>query len=72
LVYRQALLLALAGDAAAARAQLERSLRVYPSERAAVVAELKNLARRYPAEMTPLLELAASKIAEGRASQDAR
>jgi len=72
LVYRQALLLALAGDAAAARAQLERSLRVYPAERAAVVAELENLARRYPAEMTPLLELAASKITEGRVSQDAR
>jgi O-antigen ligase len=72
LVYRQALLLALAGDAAAAREQLERSLRAYPSERAAVVDELEDLARRYPAEMTPLLELAASKIAEGRASQDAR
>jgi O-antigen ligase len=71
-VYRQALLLALAGDADAARAQLERSLRVYPSERAAVVAELKNLVRRYPAEMTPLLELAASKIAERRLSQEAR
>jgi hypothetical protein len=72
IVPRQALLLALAGDAAAAREQLERSLRAYPSERAAVVAELEDLARRYPAEMMPLLELAASKIAEGRASQDAR
>lgn len=72
LVFRQALLLALAGDAAAARAQLERSLRVYPSERAAVVAELENLARRYPAEMTPLLKLTASKIAEGRLSQETR
>jgi hypothetical protein len=71
-VYRQAMLLALAGDADAARVQLERSLRAYPGERAAVVAELENLARRYPAEMTPLLKLAASKIAEGRASQDAR
>jgi hypothetical protein len=72
LVYRQALLLALAGDAAAAREQLERSLRAYPSEGAAVVAELESLARRYPAEMTPLLKLAASKIAEGRASPDTR
>jgi hypothetical protein len=71
-VYRQALLLALAGDAAAARKQLERSLRAYPSERVAVVAELEDLAHRYPAEMTPLLELAASKTAEGRASQDAK
>jgi O-antigen ligase len=72
MVYRQALLLALAGDAVAARAQLERSLRAYPFEGAAVVAELESLARRYPAEMTPLLKLAASKIAEGRASPDAR
>jgi len=71
-VYRQALLLALAGDAAAAREQLQRSLRVYPAERAAVVAELQDLARRYPAEMTPLLEWAASKITERRVSQDAR
>lgn len=72
LVYRQALLLALAGDAAAAREQLERSLRVYPSDRAAIVSELESLVRRYPAEMTPLLELATSKITEGRASQDVR
>lgn len=60
-VYRQAQLLALAGDADAAREQLERSLRVYPGERAAIVAELKTLARRYPSELTPLLEWAASK-----------
>lgn len=62
--YRQALLLALTGNADAARAQLERSLRVYPGERAAVVAELEMLARRYPAEVTPLLEWAASKSTE--------
>lgn len=72
LVYRQALLLALAGDSAAARVQLERSLRAYPGERAEVAAELEDLARRYPAEMTPLLELAASRITEGGASRDAR
>ena len=69
-VYRQALLLALAGRADAARGQLERSLRVYPQWRAAIVAELQLLAHRYPAEMTPLLELATSKIAERRASLD--
>jgi O-antigen ligase len=63
-VYRQALLLALAGNAEAARAQLERSLRAYPQERAAVVVELEDLARRYPTEMTPLLEWAASRSAE--------
>lgn len=69
-VYRQALLLALAGRGEAAREQFERSLRVYPGERAAVVAELENLARRYPAELTPLLELATSKFTEGRVSRE--
>ena len=71
-VYRQALLLALAGSGEAARAQLERSLRVYPEERAAVVAELENLARRYPVELTPLLELATSNFAERRVSQEGK
>jgi tetratricopeptide (TPR) repeat protein len=68
-VYRQALLLALAGRAEAAREQFERALRVYPGERAAVVAELENLAPRYPVELTPLLELATSNFAEGRVPQ---
>jgi O-antigen ligase len=72
LVYRQALLLALAGRAEAAREQLDRSLRAYPAERTAVVAELRNLALRYPSEMTPLLELAASKIANGRVPRDGK
>lgn len=69
-VFRQALLLALAGQPDAARAQLDRSLRAYPAERGQIVVELKNLALRYPSEMTPLLELATSKIADGRASRD--
>jgi O-antigen ligase len=68
-VYRQALLLALAGRADSAREQLERALRVYPEERAAVIAELEDLARRYPVELTPLLELATSNFAEGRVSR---
>jgi hypothetical protein len=71
-VYRQALLLALAGSGEAARAQLEHSLRVYPAERAVVIAELENLARRYPAELTPLLELATSNFAERRVSQEGK
>jgi hypothetical protein len=71
-VFRQALLLALAGQAEAARAQLDRSLRAYPAERATVVAELRELALRYPSEMTPLLELATSKIADGRATREGR
>jgi tetratricopeptide (TPR) repeat protein len=65
-VYRQALLLALEGRAESAREQLERALRVYPDERAAVVMELEDLARRYPVELTPLLELATSNFPEGR------
>jgi O-antigen ligase len=60
-VYRQAFLLALAGEAEAARTQLERSLRVYPEEAATLILELEELARSHPAEMTPLLELAAAK-----------
>jgi O-antigen ligase len=71
-VFRQALLLALAGQAEAARAQLDRSLRAYPAERATVVAELRELALRYPSEMTPLLELATSKIAGGRVSREGK
>ena len=71
-VFRQALLLALAGSAEASREQLERSLLAYPAERAAVVSELEELARRYPSEMTPLLELAASKIANGRVPRDGK
>ena len=71
-VFRQALLLALAGRADAAREQLDRSLRAYPAERTAVVAELRKLALRYPSEMTPLLELAASKIANGRVPRDGK
>jgi len=71
-VYRQALLLALAGRAEAAREQFERALRVYPEQRPAVIAELENLARRYPVELTPLLELATSNFAEGRVSQEVK
>ena len=71
-VYRQALLLALAGRAEAAREQFERALRVYPEERPEVIAELENLARRYPVELTPLLELATSNFTEGRVLQKAK
>ncbi|MGH8700074.1 MAG: Wzy polymerase domain-containing protein, partial [Burkholderiales bacterium] len=72
LVYRQAMLLALDGSAEAAREQFERSLRAYPGERTAIVAELEELARRYPAELTPLLELATSNFAERRVSQEGK
>jgi hypothetical protein len=71
-VFRQAQLLALAGRAEAAREQLERSLRAYPNERTAALAELGMLARLYPSELGPLLEWAASKNAGGRAARDAK
>jgi Virulence factor membrane-bound polymerase, C-terminal len=66
-VYRHALLLALAGDRAAALQQLRRSIEVYPADLNDVIAELKALARSHPAEFTPLLKLAAAKSAELRA-----
>lgn len=66
-VYRQALLLALAGERAAAVQQLEHSARVYPAELDNAVSELGELARRRPGEFAPLLELAAAKSAERRA-----
>jgi O-antigen ligase/polysaccharide polymerase Wzy-like membrane protein len=63
LVYRRALLLALAGERAAALAQLERSLRVYPQDADEIALELEELARRHPREFGPLLELAAARSA---------
>jgi len=66
-VYRHALLLALAGDKAAALQQLQRAIRVYPAELGEVKLQLEALARSHPAEFTPLLELAAAKSAERRA-----
>ena len=60
-VYRRALLLALAGERESALAQFDMSLRAYPDAAAAVAAELMELARRHPAEFTPLLELTAAK-----------
>jgi len=62
-VYRQAALLALAGEPEAARAQLDRALRAYPAEAGNFSAGLEELARRHPAEVMPLLELATAKLA---------
>jgi O-antigen ligase len=66
-VYRHALLLALSGDSAAARQQLQRAIRAYPGELPDARLQLEALARSHPAEFTPLLELAAAKSAERRA-----
>jgi O-antigen ligase len=56
--YRQALLLALAGEAAAAARQLERAARVYPDELPTAMRMLAQRVERHPAELKPLLELA--------------
>lgn len=62
-VYRQALLLALAGSREAALVQLDRALRAYPADAENFFSELDELARRHPAEVMPLLELATAKLA---------
>lgn len=66
-VYRQALLLALAGKREEALARLEQALRVYPEEAGDIVSQLEELARRRHDEFTPLLELAAARTAAVRA-----
>jgi O-antigen ligase len=71
-VYRQALLLALAGRREAALAQLERALRVYPADAADFLAELEDAARRHPDEVMPLLELGTAKLAPRSARPGAR
>jgi hypothetical protein len=57
---RQALLLELAGERAAALAHLERALRVYPWEAKRTLPELEALAERHPGRFGALLELARS------------
>jgi hypothetical protein len=60
-VYRHALLLALAGERGAALQRLEQAARVYPGDLRETHFELAGLARRHPDAFTPLLELAAAK-----------
>jgi O-antigen ligase len=57
-VYRLALLLALAGERAAALAQMEKALRVYPGSAKEVIPQLEELARLHPGRFEPLLESA--------------
>jgi 4-amino-4-deoxy-L-arabinose transferase-like glycosyltransferase len=63
---RQSMLLALAGEAAAAAHQLERVARAYPHGLEDAQRQLAAAALRHPAELTPLLELAAARRAELR------
>jgi O-antigen ligase len=59
LVYRQVLLLALAGRTPEAQALLIRARRVYPAVPSEFKLGLEHLAREYPARFRPLLESAA-------------
>ena len=68
-VYRQAMLLALAGEHGPAARQLEHAARVYPDELPTTIKILGELAARHPAELTPLLELATAKLADWRKLQ---
>lgn len=60
-VHRQALLLAMGGDARAAQRLFSVAARVYPWETENTVARLRDLTREYPARFGPLLELATPK-----------
>jgi O-antigen ligase len=70
--YRQAILLALAGEAAAAERQLARAARVYPSDLPAAMETMKEAARRHPSELAPLIKSAAAKHAARRAARGQR
>lgn len=65
-VYRQALLLAMDGQAETARELFVRAIRVYPNILPRITAMLRELVV-HPTEFAPLLELATAKAAEQRA-----
>ena len=67
--FRQAQLLALAGEREAARRQFAQAARVYPAESQAAADAVRALAAKHPAEGGPLLELAAEILAEQRAAR---
>jgi len=66
-VYRHALLLALAGEREAALRWLEQAARAYPGDLREIHSELAGLARRRPDVFTPLLEWVEAKQAQARA-----
>lgn len=63
-VYRQALLLAQAGDMDAAKRQMEQAVWSYPWDLPRTAQELGALARKDPAHFAPLLEFALQKYQE--------
>lgn len=66
-VYRQALLLALNGQAQEAHELFARAMRIYPDDLSHITGKLRKLIVHHPAEYAPLLELATAKSAEQRA-----
>ncbi len=71
-VYRHAILLALAGDAAAAERELARAARVYPQELPTMMKLTREAALQHPSELEPLIKSAAAKYAAWRAALDRR
>lgn len=65
--YRQAMLLALSGDAADAERQIRRAVAVYPKQLPDAIKDLEKLAAAYPERMGPILRLA---VAERSARSD--
>jgi O-antigen ligase len=63
-VYQQAILLALNGQAQAAKEQLERAAVAYPEELENFTGVMRRILAQHPAEFEPLLELAEMKLKE--------
>jgi hypothetical protein len=63
-VYREALLLALSGEQAAAQLQMERAIWSYPGDFQKASEQLRTLAREDPTHFDTLLEFALQKYEE--------
>ncbi|MDQ3267663.1 MAG: Wzy polymerase domain-containing protein, partial [Pseudomonadota bacterium] len=71
-VYREALLLALSGEQAAAQLQMERAIWSYPDDFQATRKELSALAQKNPENFAALLEFALEKYEERQHAVHAR
>ncbi|MDP1636957.1 MAG: Wzy polymerase domain-containing protein [Candidatus Nitrotoga sp.] len=71
-VYREALLLALSGEQAAAQLQMERAIWSYPNDFQAAHRELSVLAQKNPGKFAALLEFALQKYEERQHAVHAR
>jgi hypothetical protein len=71
-VYREALLLALSGEQAAAQLQMERAIWSYPDNFQAAHKEISALAQKNPEKFAALLEFALKKYEERQHAVHAR